>query len=85
MKNPEYPCIINEKHFQRLLSLMKSHPIAYGGGINVEQRKIAPTIVVLDSLNDPLMKEEIFGPILPVIAYDSRARRRTSCATGRSR
>ena len=71
LKNPEYPCIINEKHFQRLLSLMKSHPIAYGGGINVEQRKIAPTIVVLDSLNDPLMKEEIFGPILPVIAYDS--------------
>ena len=71
LKNPEYPCIINEKHFQRLLALMKSHPIAYGGGINVEQRKIAPTIVVLDSLNDPLMKEEIFGPILPVIAYDS--------------
>ena len=71
LKNPEYPCIINEKHFQRLLALMKSHPIAYGGGINVELRKIAPTIVVLDSLNDPLMKEEIFGPILPVLTYSS--------------
>ena len=67
-KNPDYPRIINEKHHERLMKLIKGAKVAIGG-TTVDQ-KIAPTILTEVKTADPVMQDEIFGPILPVLAYD---------------
>jgi aldehyde dehydrogenase (NAD+) len=69
--NSDFPKIINQKHFTRLLNLLSDGTLAYGGQIDPELQKIAPTIITNPPLNSPLMKEEIFGPILPVIGFDT--------------
>ena len=66
--NPDYPKIINAKHFNRLMSLLDDSEIAYGG--TAQNQKIAPTLLVDVGFNDLIMQEEIFGPILPIIEYD---------------
>jgi len=62
--------IINEAHFDRLQKLLEQTEIIYGGESDKEKRYIAPTIVDEPSVSHPLMQEEIFGPILPVISYE---------------
>lgn len=70
LKNPDYPKIINEKHYKRILGLIESETILAGGqGINHE--KIAPTILDNISPNSKVMQEEIFGPILPLLTYEN--------------
>lgn len=63
--------IINEKHFSRLIGLFEHGTLAWGGQIDPKTRRIAPTIITDPRLEAPLMQEEIFGPILPLVAYDS--------------
>ncbi len=70
LENPNYGHIINEKHFQRLLGLIDSGRI-YCGGEHNERLRIAPTILTGVTLASPVMREEIFGPILPVLTYKS--------------
>lgn len=70
-KNENFPKIINEKHFQRLLSLMKDEEIVIGGQSSKETNQIAPTILDHVSWNSAIMQEEIFGPILPVMEFNS--------------
>lgn len=70
-ENPDYPKIINEKHFDRLLSLLKDTDILSGGGFCRDTLKIAPTLVADPPEQSPLMQDEIFGPILPVISYQT--------------
>lgn len=67
--NHEYPRIINRKHFDRLMGLMDYGRIVTGGKGNEATLQIAPTI--LDNINwtDEIMKDEIFGPILPIMEY----------------
>lgn len=67
--NPEYPKIINEKHFNRLKDLLKCENIVAGGKYNEGSLKIAPTIIDRVKFEDPVMQEEIFGPIMPVLEY----------------
>lgn len=67
--NPDYPKIINAKHFERLTALLKNQKIVHGGGRNESTHQIEPTILDEPAWNSPVMKEEIFGPILPVITY----------------
>ena len=69
--NVDYPKIINQKHFERLKKLMKNEDIYYGGTINKLRSKIEPTIINQPSNTSPIMQEEIFGPILPIIEYTS--------------
>lgn len=66
----DYPKIINNKHFERLTALLDD-PKLIGGRINVKERKIAPAILPDSHLNDDVMAEEIFGPILPILTYDN--------------
>ncbi len=68
-KNPDYARIINQKHFERLTNLLKNGEIIIGGETNLSERYIAPTVLDNVSVEDPVMQEEIFGPILPVIEY----------------
>ncbi|NLM10205.1 MAG: aldehyde dehydrogenase [Clostridiaceae bacterium] len=69
-RNPEYPRIVNERHFSRLKGLLSSGDIVAGGDFNEETLQISPVILDNVSLDSPVMQEEIFGPILPVIEYD---------------
>lgn len=71
LKNPSYGKIINQKHFDRLLGLMEGGNVAHGGGSDLSLLRIEPTIIDNVSLLDPIMQEEIFGPLLPVLTFDS--------------
>jgi len=68
LNNPTYPKIISSRHFERLISLLENQDLVYGGNYNKDSLKIEPTIIKTN-LDNPLMKEEIFGPIFPVITY----------------
>ncbi|MCK9231022.1 MAG: aldehyde dehydrogenase [Syntrophales bacterium] len=68
-ESPDYGRIINQRHFSRLTDLMKSGRIVHGGRANQTTRYIAPTIIDGVSLTDPIMEEEIFGPLLPLLPY----------------
>ena len=67
----EYPKIINEKHFDRLCSLIEESEVALGGASDRASRKIEPTVLYPVKETDPVMQEEIFGPVLPILAYSS--------------
>lgn len=71
LHNEEFPKIINEKHYQRLCGLLSDGDIYYGGQQIEQLQKIAPTIMTKVRLDSELMTDEIFGPILPVLPYDS--------------
>ncbi|MBD2665537.1 aldehyde dehydrogenase [Richelia sinica FACHB-800] len=68
-QSPDYPRIISQKHFQRLVNLLSSGKIILGGETKSEELYIAPTLIDDISVNAPIMEEEIFGPILPIIEY----------------
>ena len=63
--------IINRKHFDRLMGLLEGQKTVFGGEGDAEALKIAPTLLEDVDPESPVMKEEIFGPVLPMIAYDS--------------
>lgn len=65
------PHIINQKHFERLEGLLKGQQILTGGQVMPETRQISLTLVDEPAPDSPLMQEEIFGPILPIISVDS--------------
>ncbi len=67
----DYARIVNEPHFHRLEKLMDSGTVAIGGNTDTDTLYIAPTVLTGITMDDPVMGEEIFGPILPVIAVDS--------------
>ncbi len=71
LNNNEYAKIINEKQFGRLLKYLGQGKIIYGGKYNKEKLFIEPTVIENVSMNDDIMHEEIFGPILPVISFNS--------------
>lgn len=66
-----YTQIINERNLERLREYIDPSKIFYGGKIDGTQRHIEPTLLQNISFDDAVMQAEIFGPILPVIAYDS--------------
>ncbi|MCR5067766.1 MAG: aldehyde dehydrogenase family protein [Erysipelotrichaceae bacterium] len=66
----DYPRIINQKHFERLLGLLKDQQITYGGKYNEEASQIQPTIIRNVSRDNKLMQEELFGPIFPILSYE---------------
>lgn len=71
LENKNYGKIINEKHFKRLKSLMDTEKIIHGGQADEHTLRIEPTVLDNVSFSDNVMKEEIFGPLLPVLTYSS--------------
>lgn len=63
------PHIVNEKHYRRLLGLLEGQSLLLGGQFDDEKRWIAPALVDQPAPDAPIMEEEIFGPILPVLTY----------------
>ncbi len=69
--NQSFPKIINEKHFDRLLGLMEGEKIVIGGTSSRERLQISPTILDHITWSSPVMSDEIFGPILPVLEFQN--------------
>ncbi|XP_069825376.1 aldehyde dehydrogenase family 3 member B1-like [Dendropsophus ebraccatus] len=65
-KSPDFARIISERHFQRVAALLTCGKIVTGGQSDESERYIAPTILIDVKDSDPVMQEEIFGPILPI-------------------
>jgi acyl-CoA reductase-like NAD-dependent aldehyde dehydrogenase len=70
-KSPDYCRIINTHHFDRLTALLASGTVYHGGQHDRNDRFIAPTVLVDVSPDSPVMQDEIFGPILPVLEVNS--------------
>lgn len=68
-QSPDYGRIISSRHFERLEPLLKDGKIVVGGQSKPEEKYIAPTVMDQVSWESPVMQEEIFGPILPVLEY----------------
>ncbi|NND62235.1 MAG: aldehyde dehydrogenase [Flavobacteriaceae bacterium] len=69
LENENYSQIINKKNFDRLAALIDQDKLFLGGKMNEEKRVITPTVLHKVSFDDAVMKDEIFGPILPIISY----------------
>ncbi|MBQ7294968.1 MAG: aldehyde dehydrogenase [Clostridia bacterium] len=70
LNNEYYGCIINDKHFERVCSLIDHSKVIHGGKSDPATRKIQMTVMDNVTWDDAVMKEEIFGPIIPVLTYD---------------
>jgi aldehyde dehydrogenase (NAD+) len=70
-KSPDYGRIVSEHHFDRLVGLLEGGTACIGGQHDRADRYIAPTVLVNVSPDAPVMREEIFGPILPVLEVSS--------------
>lgn len=66
-----FPRIVNDQAVQRLQKLMQHGTIVYGGEVDASQKFIEPTLIDAVQPDFPIMQEEIFGPILPIITYDT--------------
>jgi len=71
LHNENYGKIINEKHFERILSLIDTQKTVFGGKSDTRTLKIEPTLMNDVTWDDAIMKEEIFGPVLPILTFDS--------------
>ena len=72
-KSPDFGRIVNQKHFNRLHDLIQIHKdnVVFGGNSSKEDLYIEPTLLDNITNDNKIMKEEIFGPILPIITYDN--------------
>lgn len=69
-KSPDYGRIINKEQFIKLTGLIKTGNVVFGGFVDEQDRYIAPTILDNVKPGDPIMQEEIFGPIIPIMEYN---------------
>lgn len=71
LSNPDYGRIVNEKHFERIRGLILPPKTVCGGQVCEKTLQIAPTVMDRVTFEDAVMQEEIFGPVLPVLTFDS--------------
>lgn len=66
----DYPRIVNKSSLERLSGYLNDGKIYYGGNIDEDSLYMEPTLIIKPDLNSPLMSDEIFGPILPILVYE---------------
>ena len=71
LKNPDYGKIINQKHYDRIMGLIDPDKVVCGGCGDGQSLRIAPTIMKNVTFSDTVMGEEIFGPVLPILTFDT--------------
>ena len=71
LANKDYGKIINQKHFERVRGLINKDKVAVGGRVNAKTQQIEPTVMDNVTWEDAVMGEEIFGPVLPVLTFES--------------
>lgn len=69
-QSPDLCRIINQQAYERIVTYLDSGELVYGGDCNAEERYISPTILDEVSWDSPVMQDEIFGPIFPVLSFD---------------
>ena len=69
-ESKDYGRIISERHFERLLGLMKHGQILFGGEMDQVEKYLSPTIIGNVNRQQPIMQEEIFGPLLPILEFN---------------
>lgn len=70
-KSPDFARIINTKNWVRLDQMIERDKVIFGGETNADKLYISPTLIEEPSLDSPVMSEEIFGPILPILVYET--------------
>lgn len=73
ISSPDYGCIVNEKHYNRLINLIDIRKTYYGGVTDPARLKLSPTVLRGVTAEDAVMQEEIFGPIFPIIPVETMA------------
>lgn len=71
--SPDYARIINAKNWTRLVEMIESDKVIFGGKINSETKYLAPTIIEENNLDSLIMQDEIFGPLLPIVTYHNES------------
>lgn len=71
LENSDYGKIINQKHFERVSSLINAEKVVHGGKTNPQTQQIEPTVLDNVTWDDAVMQEEIFGPIMPILTYEN--------------
>ncbi|QTQ07738.1 aldehyde dehydrogenase [Macrococcoides canis] len=72
-QSEDFGRIVNDNHFNRLVNIIEDsrQQVIYGGESNADELFVAPTIILDPELSDSVMQQEIFGPILPIIGYET--------------
>lgn len=70
-KSPNYGRIVNQRHFLRVSKLIQADKVAFGGRTDESDLYIEPTVMNAVTFDDPVMQEEIFGPLLPIVHVNS--------------
>ena len=73
MESPDFARIINTKNCQRLVDMIEKKKVIFGGESNIQNCYVAPTLIEENSIESDVMKEEIFGPLLPIITYEKES------------
>lgn len=71
--SPDYARIINQKNWLRLVNMIEEDKVIFGGQTEIENCYISPTLIDESSVDSLIMKEEIFGPLLPILSYENEA------------
>jgi aldehyde dehydrogenase (NAD+) len=71
--SPDFARIINEKNWERLVALLENETLVFGGKTNAQDCYLSPTLLDEPNLENPIMQEEIFGPILPILSFETEA------------
>ncbi len=66
-RSPDFARIVNERHLRRIARYLEAGRVAFGGQVDVEDRYVAPTVMLDVPADAPAMTEEIFGPVLPIV------------------
>jgi aldehyde dehydrogenase (NAD+) len=69
-KSQDYNHIVNQANVERLSELIKSGKVIFGGEVDITQKYVAPTLIDDVKPGDPVMQEEIFGPVLPILEFN---------------
>ncbi len=69
--SPDYARIINEKNWLRLANMIEENKVIFGGQTDIEDCYISPTLIDESSVDSLIMKDEIFGPLLPILSYEN--------------
>ncbi|MDO4475334.1 MAG: aldehyde dehydrogenase [Lachnospiraceae bacterium] len=71
LRSSKYGKMINQRHFERVRGLIDPEKVVVGGECNEQTQQIAPTVMDHVDWTDPVMQEEIFGPVMPILTYSS--------------
>ena len=70
-ESPDLPRIINKRNVLRIADMLEASPVVFGGDVDVDDCYIAPTLIDTPNLDSKIMSDEVFGPVLPILTYNT--------------